>query len=86
MVSTGITTPTTGAFLEPTMTDGGVITNDIGTVIGKSAELSNYDRLNLFNSAFVPSNYFEWPYQNRTSKEISKDGISRKNISIGADF
>ena len=68
MVSTGITTPTTGAFLKPAMTDGCVITNDIGTVIGKTAELSDYDRLNLLNNAFVPSNHFEWLYQNRTSK------------------
>ena len=86
MVSTGITTPTTSAFLEPTMTDGGAITNDIGTVIGKTAELCDYDRLNLLNNAFVPSNDFDWPYQNRTSKGRVEDGISRKNISIGADF
>ena len=68
MVSTGITIPTTGAFLEPMILDGGVITNDLGTVIGNSAELSYHDRLNPFNNAFVPSNDFDSPYQNNISK------------------
>ncbi|KAI6647893.1 hypothetical protein LOD99_8480 [Oopsacas minuta] len=50
------------------MTDGSATTNDIGTVIGKTAELSDHDRLNLLNNAFVSSIGFDWPYQNRTSK------------------
>ena len=61
------------------MTDGGAITNDIGNVIGNTTELSDHDRLNLLNNTFVPSNDFDWPYQNRTSKGKAKDGISRKS-------
>ena len=40
------------------MTDEGAITNDIGIVIGKTAELSNHDKLNLISNAFVPGNPF----------------------------
>ncbi|KAI6656070.1 hypothetical protein LOD99_11349 [Oopsacas minuta] len=60
MLATGITTPT--------MTDGGATMNDIGTVVGNTAELSDHDRLNLLKNAFVPSIGFDWHYQNRTSK------------------
>ena len=62
------TTASTSTFLDPTMTDEGAITNDIGIVIGKTAELSDHDKLYLLSNAFVPGNDFEWPYQNRTSK------------------
>ena len=67
LASTEIKT-STDTFLDPTMTDEAAITNDIGIVIGKSAELSDYDKLDLLNHAFVPGNDFERPYQNRTSK------------------
>ena len=42
LASTEITTPT-GTILDPTMTDEGAIKNDIGNVIGQTAELSDHD-------------------------------------------
>ena len=50
------------------MTDEGAITNDIGIVFGKTAELSDQNKLYLLSNAFVPGNDLVWPYQNRTSK------------------
>ena len=44
LVSTDISTSTMSAFLEPTMTDGGAITDDIGTVIGQNTELNGLIR------------------------------------------
>ena len=55
------TTASTGTFRDPTMTDEGAITNDIGIVIGKTAELSDHNKLYLLSKAFVPGNDFEWP-------------------------
>ncbi|KAI6650759.1 52 kDa repressor of the inhibitor of the protein kinase-like isoform X1 [Oopsacas minuta] len=73
MVAAGITTPT--------MTDGGATTNDIGIVIGKTADLSDHDRLNLLNNAFVPSIGFDWPYQNRTSKgKVEKRYLKKEHF------